>query len=88
MPHLQTILIPRGDEHSMANLGTVFETNTWQLGAELHDARNRGYVSMGQRWKAILWFKAILELFKQISLEENRSSHTSMPILIYTSKLV
>ena len=64
MPHLQTLLIPRGDEHSIANLGSVFETRTWQLGAELHDTRNRGYVSMGQRWKAILWFKAILELFQ------------------------
>ena len=40
-----------------------FETKTWQLGAELHDTRNRMYVSMGQCWKAILGFKAILELF-------------------------
>ena len=64
MPHLKTILIPRGDEHSMATPGSVFETNTWQLGAELHDTRNRGQVSMGQRWKANLWFKAILELFQ------------------------
>ena len=64
MPHLQTILNQRGDEHSMANLGSVFETNTWQLGAELHDTRNRGYVSMGQRCKAIMWFKPILGLFQ------------------------
>ena len=64
MPHLQTVLNPRGDEHSMANLSSVFETNTWQLGAELHDTRNRGYMSMGQRWNANLWFKAILELFQ------------------------
>ena len=79
MPHLQTILIPRGHEESMANLGSVFETNTWQLGADLHNTRNKGYVSMGQRWKANLWFKAILELFKQVSLEGNMSSHTSVP---------
>ena len=65
MPHLQTILIPRGDERSMADLGSVFETSTWQLGAELHDTRNRGYVSIGQRWKASLWFKTILELFER-----------------------
>ena len=47
IPNLPTVLIPRGDEHSMPNLGSLW--NSYVLaGTELHDTHNGRYVTMCQ----------------------------------------
>ena len=46
----------------MANLGSVFETNTWQLGAELHDAQIEGIWQWISADRLIHGSKLFLEL--------------------------
>ena len=63
MPHLQTILIPRGDEHSMANLGSVLKQRrgSWELNSMTHE------IEVGVNGSVLngyLMFKAILELLQ------------------------
>ena len=68
MPHLQTILIPRGDEHSMANLGSVLKLarGGWEPNSTTHEMENiLQWVSAGKLVFGSMVFLSSFEKFRE-----------------------
>ena len=88
MPHLQIVLMPRGDEHSIANLGSALKLvrDSWELYSTTHEIE--GMVQWVSAEKLFYGSKLFSSSFKQVSWEGNRPSHPGVPTLVYSSKLV